>query len=53
MTIRLTELNSEPEWDPDRVSGKSQPRRKYRPLLPEHNWLFFVVPDLSLLFLAG
>jgi (2Fe-2S) ferredoxin len=26
MTIRLTELNSEPEWDPDRVSGKSQPR---------------------------
>ena len=27
MTIRLTELNSEPEWDPDRVSGKSQPRR--------------------------
>src|SRR6476620_3450084 len=28
MTIRLTELNSEPERDPDRVSGKSQPRLK-------------------------
>jgi (2Fe-2S) ferredoxin len=28
MMIRLTELNSEPEWDPDRVSGKSQPRHK-------------------------
>jgi hypothetical protein len=40
MTIRLTELNSETEWDPDRASGKSQPRGKYRPLLPKHNWLF-------------
>src|SRR5262249_36693294 len=26
MRIRLTELSSEPAWDPDRVSGKSQPR---------------------------
>jgi len=40
MRIRLTELNPEPEWNPDRVSGKSQPRTKYRSLLPEHNWRF-------------
>jgi hypothetical protein len=53
MTMRLTELSFEPEWDPDRVSGNRTRDTKYRPLLPEYNWLLFVVPDLSLPFLAA
>jgi hypothetical protein len=53
MTVRLTELNSETEWDPDRASANRSRDIKYRPLLPEHNWLFFVLPDLSLPFLAS
>src|SRR5882724_3689668 len=52
MTIRLTGLGSETEWDSDRVSGNRSRDAKYRPLLPEHNWLFFVIPDLSLPFFA-
>jgi hypothetical protein len=53
MTIRLTELNSETEWDPDRASANRSRDLKYRPLLPKHNWLFFVIPDLSFPFIAA
>ena len=53
MTIRLTELNSEPEWDPDRASVNRSRDTDYRPLLPKHNWLFFVVPDPSRPFLKA
>jgi len=38
--IRLTELNSEPQWEPYRVSENRSREPKYRPLLPEHNWRF-------------
>jgi len=53
MTIRLTELNSETEWDPVALRANRSPDTNYRPLLPEHNWLFFVIPDLSLPFFAA
>jgi hypothetical protein len=53
MTIRLTELNSETEWDPFALRANRSRGIKYRPLLPKHNWLFFVIPDLSLPFFAA
>jgi hypothetical protein len=41
MMIRLTELSSETEWHPDRVSEIAAGDAKYHPLLPKLNWLFF------------
>ena len=52
MTIRLTELNSETEWDPVALRANRSREVNYRPLLPEHNWLFLPIPDRSFPFTA-
>src|SRR6266566_3544778 len=53
MMIGLTELI--PKRSGTLIALRANRSRdvKYRPLLPKHNWLFFVIPDLSFPFIAA